>query len=111
MGQELYNPPNVSGWRQNGYWISAAAAASKANFVDWITWKLNEAHFLGDSTTKSAADAVAAAEAAFHILQPSARLTQVLTDWVNTQRPANQGWAEPKYLSLLVLLSPDLQLA
>ena len=69
------------------------------------------AHVLGDSTTKSPADSVAAAVAAFHILQPSARLTQVLTDWVNTQRPANQGWAEPKYLSLLVLLSPDLQLA
>jgi uncharacterized protein (DUF1800 family) len=111
MGQELYNPPNVSGWRPNGYWISAAAAAAKASFADWLTWKLKDAGFLADSKTKTPADAVAAALAAFAIHQPSAHIVQVLTDWINTQRAAKVSWAEQKYLPLLVLLSPDLQLA
>lgn len=114
MGQEVYNPPNVSGWRPNGYWVSAAAASAKASFADWISWKLTDdkVGFLADSTTHPPADAVTNALAALQITEPSAHLRQVLENYVTTQRAAQyQGWAEPKYLTLLTLLSPDLQLA
>lgn len=114
MGQEAYNPPNVSGWRPNGYWVSAAAASAKANFADWLSWKLTDEKvgFLADSTTHTPADAVTNALAALQITEPSAHLRQVLENYVTTQRAAPfQGWAEPKYLTLLTLLSPDLQLA
>ena len=112
MGQQLYSPPNVSGWRPNGYWISAAAAAAKAGFADWLTWKLKDKGFLADSASKIPVDAVAAAVAAFNVTQPSPRLLEVLNGWVTGQRAAaGQSWAEPKYLPLLVLLSPDIQLA
>ena len=112
MGQEVYNPPNVSGWRPNGYWVSAAAASAKAGFADWLSWQLKDAGFLADSTTHTAAETVATALAALHVTEPSAHVRQVLEQWVATQRAAPyQGWAEPKYLTLLTLLSPDLQLA
>ncbi len=112
MGQEVYNPPNVSGWRPNGYWVSAAAASAKASFADWLSWKLSEAGFLNDSTTHTGPQTVATALASFHITEPSTHLRQALEQWVTTQRAApGQDWAEPKYLTLLTLLSPDLQLA
>jgi uncharacterized protein (DUF1800 family) len=113
MGQEPYNPPNVSGWRPNGYWVSAAASSARARFADWLTWRLRDANFLADSPTKSRPDAIAAALAAFHVHHPSARLVAVLDSWLATQRAAGSGqtWAENKVLPLLVLLSPDIQLA
>ncbi len=111
MGQDVYNPPNVSGWRPNGYWISAAASSARASFADWLTWKLKDAKFLEDSKTKTRPDAIAAALAAFQIHHPSARLVQVLDAWLADQRTKNEDWAENKVLPMLVLLSPDLQLA
>lgn len=44
LGQELFNPPNVGGWAENGYWLNTAtslarlqAALSIAERVD-LTW-------------------------------------------------------------------------
>ena len=43
LGQPLYQPPNVSGWRQNGAWISTSAQWAKGAFAGWARWKANEA--------------------------------------------------------------------
>jgi uncharacterized protein (DUF1800 family) len=40
MGQALFHPPNVSGWKINGYWVNTAALASRAAFADRIRWLL-----------------------------------------------------------------------
>ena len=111
MGQEPYNPPNVSGWRPNGYWISAAASSARARFADWLTWKLKERNFLADSKDKTPPDALAAAVAAFDLHFPSPRLMDVLNGWITVQRASGESWAENKILPMLVLLSPDIQLA
>src|SRR5207248_1213004 len=31
MGQQLFEPPNVSGWRPNGYWLTTSRLWSRAN--------------------------------------------------------------------------------
>jgi uncharacterized protein (DUF1800 family) len=38
MGQELFNPPNVSGWRPNGYWLSTAAVSARSTFARNVMW-------------------------------------------------------------------------
>ena len=43
-GQRLLYPPNVSGWRPNGYWISASAFEARNYMALAITWRLFE-HF------------------------------------------------------------------
>jgi uncharacterized protein (DUF1800 family) len=40
MGQALFHPPNVSGWKTNGYWVNTSAIASRAAFADRIRWLL-----------------------------------------------------------------------
>jgi hypothetical protein len=72
---------------------------------------LKDGGFLATSKDKSPADAIASALAAFEIHHPSPRLVQVLGDWLTVQRASNDTWAENKVLPMLVLLSPDLQLA
>ncbi len=37
LGQELYSPPNVSGWKSNAAWISAASAGYRARFADQLS--------------------------------------------------------------------------
>ena len=37
MGQAVFEPPNVSGWRPNQYWISSAAAWSKHKFANHVS--------------------------------------------------------------------------
>ena len=111
LGQELWSPPNVSGWKSNAYWISSVSAGYRARFADALATQLAKDKFLADSATKPPAEAVDAALAAFHVTNPGAGLRTLLADWVTRQRAANRAASEPRYLSLLVLLSPDIQLA
>ena len=111
LGQQLFSPPNVSGWKPNAYWISAASAGERARFVDTLAIQLAKDAFLADSATKTPAAAVDAALAAFHVINPTPGLRTLLTDWVTRQRAANRATAEPRYLSMLVMLSPEIQLA
>ncbi|MCU0261557.1 MAG: DUF1800 domain-containing protein, partial [Ilumatobacteraceae bacterium] len=69
MGQELFRPPNVSGWRVNGYWINTAALAARASFADRIRWILLGTRSAGGpltlrsgSWTYAALDALTGAE-------------------------------------------------
>jgi uncharacterized protein (DUF1800 family) len=38
MGQELLYPPNVSGWRPNGYWVNASAMEGRARLAQTFAW-------------------------------------------------------------------------
>lgn len=41
-GQQLYQPPNVSGWRPNGYWLSTGALSGRAAFAESTAWRLQQ---------------------------------------------------------------------
>ena len=111
MGQELFNPPNVAGWKNNLYWISPSAAGAREQFVDNVANKMAGKNLLGNSTTLPPDQAIKAALDLFQIMTPAAHTNQVLTTWINAQRAAKQGGPEPGNLARLVMLSPDLQMA
>ena len=39
MGQALFEPPNVSGWRPNGYWLTTSRIWARVNWTRYIIWK------------------------------------------------------------------------
>ncbi len=39
MGQRLLFPPNVSGWRPNGYWVNASALEGRARTAQQMAWR------------------------------------------------------------------------
>jgi uncharacterized protein (DUF1800 family) len=39
MGQRPLFPPNVSGWKPNGYWVNASAMESRARTVQHFMWR------------------------------------------------------------------------
>ena len=48
MGQRLLFPPNVSGWRPNGYWVNASAMEGRARTVQSFAWASSRNYWQGD---------------------------------------------------------------
>ena len=112
MGQEPFDPPNVSGWRTNGYWISTSSASARAGFVRYVTWRARDAGVLADTLEPTTpAEGVQKAFDAFGVNQPSARTRSILESWVTAQRAARASWAVQPNLLTLVPLTPEFQLA
>ncbi len=48
MGQRLLFPPNVSGWRPNGYWVNASAMEGRARAAQSFAWASSRNYWKGD---------------------------------------------------------------
>ncbi|HUV19190.1 MAG TPA: DUF1800 family protein [Ilumatobacteraceae bacterium] len=48
MGQQLLYPPNVSGWRPNGYWVNASAMEGRARTAQQMNWASARTYWSGD---------------------------------------------------------------
>lgn len=123
MGQELFAPPNVAGWKQNGYWLSPSTAWARASFAKAVREELApygapgaQGTFLVQTMSMTVPNAVQAAFDAFGITDPSADTRARLETWLTQERSARswEGWFgrdQVRNLILLTLLSPDFQLA
>jgi hypothetical protein len=114
MGQEPLNPPDVSGWRPNRYWISTTAAASKANFAGYVGWRQRELGrpLVPGGRANDPATVVDGAFARAGILEPSSGTRAALVRWLQRNRAAQwDDWAEDQYLATLLVLTPEFQLA
>ena len=110
MGQVPYKPPNVSGWRPNGYWISSSATWAKHSFANHLRWKVNETALLEGIQRLSPADSVKTVLRQFGVDNAGPQTKRALEAYVQRER-ATDRWAERPNLILLVLLCPEMQLA
>jgi uncharacterized protein (DUF1800 family) len=111
MGQQPFLPPNVAGWKQNGYWLSTSAYWSRGAFAGNVRWKARDAGIFADVEDMTPAEAVQAGFDRFGIVKPDPQTRQVLEAWVAGERTARRGWAVQANLITLLLLSPDFQVA
>lgn len=110
LGQQPFYPPDVSGWRQNGYWLSASASWRRSAFADRLAWRLSEAGVLAGSESKPVEVAVDDALTLCGIHHPSDRTRQALAAYVRAERSTTR-WAERRGLLFLTLLTPEFQVA
>jgi uncharacterized protein (DUF1800 family) len=110
MGQRLLDPPNVSGWGTDSYWVSSSAFWARAGFARNVTWEVNKDEFLKDLLRMPVPAAVQRAFEIFGITEPSPATRRSLEAWMNKEREA-RSWAERPNLITLLLLSPDFHLA
>ncbi|MEP1124904.1 MAG: DUF1800 family protein [Ilumatobacter sp.] len=73
VGQQPLYPPNVSGWRPNGYWVNAGSMSTRHGIVEHVvqklrdaTWYRSDAHLRfgpgpGDVITRSEVEGLPAA--------------------------------------------------
>jgi uncharacterized protein (DUF1800 family) len=112
MGQEPFNPPNVAGWKTNGYWVNTSLFGKRAEFARDVTWHLrqNDANTIAAGHT---ADQEIDAAAAMFGLNVSATTRTALTDFVTVQR-ANEpwvGWWESTNMLTMAMLTPEMHVA
>ncbi len=118
MGQAPFFPPDVSGWKQNAYWVTTTGIWERASYVaGQIAWRTDQLNppFLGSTMTMTVPNAVQAAFDACGIDSPSAATRSVLESWLTAQRATNPSTEWTHYqainLGVLTMLSPDFQLA
>ncbi len=111
MGQQPFWPPDVSGWKQNAYWVSPSAVWAKAGFASGMRWYLNEnSTLLTNIHERTPEESVAAALEVFGIYEPAPSTVQALEAFVRSER-ATSRWAERPGLLMLPLLTPDFQVS
>jgi uncharacterized protein (DUF1800 family) len=113
MGQQLFEPPNVSGWRPNDYWLTTARLWARANWSRYIIWVKHTGDTLSSITNMTAFDAVQFAFDVMGIDSPSSHTRSKLETWLRDQRADNTAWRNLTFINLLtlVMLSPEMNLA
>ena len=113
MGQSLFNPPNVAGWKHNAYWLNTSALSGRAQVARGVTWHLrNNDGFanLSSLTTAAAVDFVATY---FDIAPLSGTTRNALIAAHQAERDAQRwvSWWAPTNLLTMAMLSPELHMA
>ena len=111
MGQEPFQPPNVSGWKQNAYWISTSAYWARGAWAGFVRWKASESALFAGIEKMTPAAAVQLVFDRFGIVEPDPQTRRVLESWIVSERAAGRGWAIHPGIVTLLLLSPDFQVA
>ena len=111
LGQVLYRPPNVSGWRQNRAWISSSATWAKGEISAILRARLQAAGTVAAWNSLSVADAVGAALDRFGIDAPSSATRTRLESYLSGERSAGRASTASAGLAALVTLTPDFQLS
>ncbi len=115
MGQFLFNPPNVSGWKQNAYWMSSATWWRRGECASYLRWIATDpAHGYGAlpqlTSSSTPAQVSAALFTLFGITEPTAATRTVIEDWVTALAPTPERWSIRTGSIPLLALSPDFVL-
>jgi uncharacterized protein (DUF1800 family) len=115
-GQELTEPPDVSGWKPNGYWISASACFARTDLIGWINWSVvNDRQWLKTTIEGSTPEgAVDATLTALGIYEPSTQTRNAMIAYVRQCRglDGNQpSWGQYPNLVSIAMMSPEFHLA
>ena len=113
MGQELFNPPNVAGWKANAAWLNTSAVSARAQLARSVTWALRRNDgfgFLNSMTVDAAIDHVAAY---FGISSLSAPTRAALASAQTAERSAQRwaSWWAPTNLLTMMMLTPEFHMA
>lgn len=110
MGQEPFNPPNVSGWRPNGYWVNSSAYSGRAELARRCSWQLQQRGWWSNLDGLTPDAAVDHGAATFGLaLSPTSR--SAIVNWLANQRTTRERWDEKVNLTTLLLLTPEMSLA
>lgn len=121
LGQVPFQPPDVSGWRQNEYWVTSTAAWAKLHYASRLRYFAARREDLIDAGEivaynpkvwrHSPEASTDMALANFHVGPVDATSRQKIVDYVRRVRATEHTWSERYGTMLLTLLLPELQMA
>ena len=102
MGQRLFDPPNVAGWKSNEYWMTTSAVSGRANLAKKVAAAVRANGSFDHLITMSVGDSVDAVATWLGItLAPVTR--QSLIDAHQAERIATNGSNAKAITNLLVM--------
>lgn len=112
MGQVPFAPPNVAGWKHNGYWTNSSLFGARADFARGITWRMRQQNANDVADGRTPAEAVDLVASMFG-LDLSATTRQALLDFCAVQRTNEPwiGWWESTNLLTMAMMTPEMHLA
>ena len=113
-GQQIYQPPNVAGWKPNAYWLNTSALAGRADFARSLGWWLRDAGrpFAGNViSSKTVANAVDYVASFFGIAPLSTVTRNALIAAHQAERSSSTPWAAPTNLLVMTMLAPEFHMA
>jgi uncharacterized protein (DUF1800 family) len=113
MGQILFNPPNVAGWKANSYWLNTSALSGRANLAKSVANTLRKNggfDFIYTMATDAAVDHVANY---FGISNMSTVTRNALIAAHQAEKNTTKGneWWAPTNLLTMVLICPEFHMA
>jgi uncharacterized protein (DUF1800 family) len=129
MGQVLFEPPNVAGWKNNAYWLSSSAMWSRADWAMNVLWQIYDwnSNNTGPNIIQNAANAILTGSSnnqrfldcadyvlqQFGVFSASDNTRRTLAAAAGQQYNARNGWRERAWMNVVVLtmLSPEFNLA
>ena len=116
-GQQMYQPPNVSGWRPNAYWLNTSALAGRADFARSVTWRLRDTggafadnNVIYDKTVPDAVDFVAS-YFGIHPLSTTTRNALITAHQAERSATPWKNWSAPTNLLTMMMLAPEFHMA
>jgi uncharacterized protein (DUF1800 family) len=113
MGQSLFNPPNVAGWKANSAWLNTSAISGRAQMARHVTWKLRDKDGFASLNTMTVPAAVDFVANYFGIAPLSATTRNALISAHQAERSA-QSWASwwaPTNLLTMAMTAPEMHMA
>jgi uncharacterized protein (DUF1800 family) len=111
MGQSMFNPPNVSGWRPNAYWLTTSGLGARAQVARAATWKMRNNNAYGSLNSLPVEQAVDQAAAVFGVHPLSTASRDALIAAQRAERAAEpNGWWAPTNLLTTMMLTPEFHM-
>jgi hypothetical protein len=104
MGQTVFNPPNVSGWKSNSYWLTTSALSGRAAVAKKLASLMRANGGFDNLYSLSAADSVDFVANTFDVAPLSGVTRQALIDAHAAERAAANGSNSRAVTNLLVMV-------
>lgn len=113
MGQVPFDPPNVSGWRSNAYWVNTSSMSTRAALARHVTWMLRRNNQFAELTSVSVEEAIDRMEQMFRLAPLSSTSRTAMMSWLESERAAEPwgGWWQPTNVLTMSMLTPEFHLS
>jgi uncharacterized protein (DUF1800 family) len=102
MGQTIFDPPNVAGWKSNSYWLTTSALSGRANVAKKVATLMRANGGFDGLSSLSVSDSVDFVTNYFGLtMAPSSR--QALIDAHQAERSAANGSNSKAITNLLIM--------
>ena len=104
MGQTVFNPPNVAGWKNNGYWLTTSALSGRANVAKRVASLMRANNGFDNLYLMAVGDAVDFVAKTFSVYPLADSTRTALMNEFQTERAAPDGSKSRSVTNLLVLV-------